>query len=60
MRKTSLKAVRLNKSLKEVFTEENNKLKILNNNEIDNALNPDNYLGVTEKIIDRAIKKLDR
>ena len=60
MRKTSLKAVRLNKSLKEVFTEENNKLKILNNNEIDNALNPDNYLGVTEKIIDRVIKKLDR
>jgi len=60
MRKTSLKAVRLNKSLKEVFTEENNKLKILNNNEIDNALNPDNYLGVTEKIIDRIIKKLDR
>ena len=60
MRKTSLKAVRLNKSLKEVFTEENNKLKILNNNEIDNALNPDNYLGVTEKIIERVIKKLDR
>ena len=60
MRKTSLKAVRLNKSLKEVFTEENNKLKILNNNEIDNALNPENYLGVTEKIIDRVIKKLDR
>jgi adenylosuccinate lyase len=60
MRKTSLKAVRLNKSLKEVFTEENKKLKILNNNEIDNALNPDNYLGVTEKIIDRVVKKLDR
>jgi len=60
MRKTSLKAVRLNKTLKESFIEENKKLKILNDKEINHALNPDNYLGVTEKIIDRVIKKLDR
>lgn len=60
MRKTSLKAVKQNKSLKEMFIEENNKLKILTDDEIDNALNPNNYLGVTEKIIDRVIKKLDR
>jgi len=60
MRITSLKAVRLNKSLKEIFVKENKKLKILDNNEINNALDPDNYLGVTEKIIDRVIKKLDR
>lgn len=60
MRKTSLKAIRLDKSLKEIFIEENKKFKLLNNNEIDYALNPDNYLGVTEKIIDRVIKKLDR
>jgi adenylosuccinate lyase len=60
MRKTSLKAIKLDKSLKEIFIEENKKFKFLNNNEIDYALNPDNYLGVTEKIIDRVIKKLDR
>ncbi len=60
MRKISLKAVKLNKTLKEVFIEENKKLKLLNNNEIDFALNPDNYLGSTEKLIDRVIKKIDR
>ena len=60
MRKTSLKAVRLNKTLIESFIEENKKLKILNDKEINHALNPDNYLGETEKIIDRVIKKLDR
>ena len=60
MRKISLKAVKLEKPLKEVFIQENKKLKLLNNNEIEYALNPENYLGVTEKIIDRVIKKLDR
>jgi len=60
MRKISFKAVKLNKSLKEVFIEENKKLNLLTNEEIDFALNPYNYLGVTEKIIDRVIKKLDR
>ena len=60
MRKTSLKAVRLNISLKDSFIEENKKLNILNDKEIKHSLNPDNYLGVTEKIIDRVIKKLDR
>ncbi len=60
MRKISLKAVKLEKTLKEVFINENKKLKLLNNNEIEYALNPENYLGVTEKIIDRVIKKLDR
>ena len=60
MRKISLKAVKLEKPLKEVFIQENKKLKLLNNNEIEYALNPENYLGLTEKIIDRVIKKLDR
>jgi adenylosuccinate lyase len=50
----------MNKSLKEMFIEENKKLKVLTESEIIKALNPDNYLGVTEKIIDRVIKKLDR
>ena len=60
MRKTSLKAARENKTLKQTFTEENKKLKLLSEKEINNALKPENYLGVTDKIIDRVIKKLDR
>ena len=60
MRKTSLKAVKINKSLKEAFIEENKKLNLLSKKEIDDSLNPNNYLGVTEKLIDRVIKKLDR
>jgi adenylosuccinate lyase len=60
MRTTSLKAVAQNKTLKEVFKTENKKLKILTDKEIDYALNPKNYLGSTEKIIDKVIKKLNR
>ena len=50
----------MNKTLKEVFIAENKKLKLLSEKEIDYSLNPNNYLGVTEKLIDRVIKKLDR
>jgi len=60
MRKTSLKAAKQDKTLKEVFLDENKKLKILNEKEIDDALNPINYLGSSEKIIDKVLKKLDR
>jgi adenylosuccinate lyase len=60
MRKTSLSAAAQNKTLKEVFSQENKKLKLLTENEVDNALEPKNYLGATEKIIDRVIKKLER
>ncbi len=60
MRKTALKAVEKNKTLKEVFLEENKKLKLLTVDEIDYALNPSNYLGASEKIVERVIKKLDR
>jgi adenylosuccinate lyase len=60
MRKTALKAVEKNKSLKEIFLEENKKLKLLNDKEIDDALNPNNYLGATYEIVDRVVKKLGR
>ena len=60
MRKTSLKAVQKNKSLKEIFLEENKKSKLLTKKEIDSALKPENYLGATDKIIDKVIKKLER
>ena len=58
MRKTSLKAVQKNISLKEAFIEENKKLKLLNEKEINDALKPENYLGAAEKIIERVIKKI--
>ena len=60
MRKTSLKALKEGKTLKEVFITENKKLKILSDKEINNALDPYNYLGSTEEIINRVIKKLSR
>ncbi len=60
MRKTSLKAAEEEKTLKEVFIIENKKLKLLSEKEINYALNPENYLGVTDEIIDRVVKKLKR
>ncbi|MEA2055363.1 MAG: adenylosuccinate lyase [Candidatus Thermoplasmatota archaeon] len=60
MRKTSLKATKEGKSLKEVFIDVNKKMKLLSEKEINAALNPKNYIGVTEKIIDKVIKKLER
>jgi adenylosuccinate lyase len=60
MRKTSLKAVQKNKSLKEVFIEKNKGLKLLTDKEINDALKPENYLGASEKIVEKVIKKLER
>jgi adenylosuccinate lyase len=60
MRKTSLNAVKQNKTLKEVFISENKKLKILTEKEINDSLEPENYLGATKKIIEKVIKKLER
>ncbi len=60
MRKTALKAASQDKILKEVFLRENKKLKLLTEKEINYALKPENYLGATEQIIGRVIKKLER
>ena len=60
MRKTALKAAKENKTLKETFVQENKKLKLLSDEEIDDALNPSNYLGASEKIIEKVVKKLER
>ena len=60
MRKTALRAVEENKTLKEVFLEENEKSKLLTSKEVDDALNPNNYLGASEKIVERVVKKLER
>ncbi|HEC89031.1 MAG TPA: adenylosuccinate lyase, partial [Thermoplasmatales archaeon] len=58
MRRVSLKAAEEDKSLKEVFLREYKDL--LTEEEVDYALNPEDYLGATEEIIDRVIKKLER
>lgn len=58
MRRISLKAVEENKNLREVFLREYKDL--LSEEEVDYALNPENYLGVTDEIIERVIKKLER
>jgi len=60
MRKTSLKASKENKTLKEVFLKENKKLKLLSEKEINYAMNPENYLGSTYEIVDKVVKKLER
>ena len=60
MRKTALKAAKENKSLKEIFTQENKNLKLLSDKEINDSLKPENYLGATEKIIDKVVKKIER
>jgi adenylosuccinate lyase len=60
MRKASLKAAKENKTLKEVFTQENKKLKVLSEKEINDSLNPKNYLGAAEKIVEKVVKRLER
>jgi adenylosuccinate lyase len=58
LRRLSLKAIKEDRSLKEVFEEENERLRLLTKREIEEALDPMNYLGATEEIIDRAIRKI--
>ena len=58
MRNISINALNQDKELKEVFLKENKKLRILTSKEVEDALNPKNYLGVSEKIIERVLKKL--
>ena len=60
MRNISIKALNQDKELKEVFLKENKKLRILTSKEVEDALNPKNYLGVSEKIIERVLRKLER
>ncbi len=60
MRTLSLQAAKQNKTLKEVFVIENEKKKLLSAKEIEKALDPKQYLGATEQIVDRVITKLER
>lgn len=60
MRKTALLAVQENKTLKDMFLSDKNNLKLVSKKEVEHALNPENYLGATDQIIERVIKKLER
>jgi len=60
MRKTAIQAVQENSSLKDMFLSDKNNLKLISKEEIEYALNPENYLGATDQIIERVIKKLER
>ena len=60
MRKISLRAISEHKSLKQMVLENMENSNILTPTEIENALNPSNYLGATDEIIDRVLKKLER
>ncbi len=60
MRKTALEAAAEQRTLKDVFQEVNKKKQLLNQKDIDHALDPEQYLGATDEIINRVIKKLER
>jgi len=60
MRKTALQAIQEQKSLKEMILENLKDSSLITSSEIDNALDPNNYLGATDEIISRVMKKLER
>ncbi|MFW6121171.1 MAG: adenylosuccinate lyase [Petrotogales bacterium] len=60
VRKCSIKASLKNKDLLTVLLEDKNVTKLLRKNELEEVINPRNYLGASEKIVDNIIKKLTR
>jgi adenylosuccinate lyase len=60
MRTCSLKAASENKQLLSVLIENPRIVKILKKKELEDAMNPRNYLGVSDKIVDQVVKKLTR
>ena len=60
MRTISLEAISQRKTLNEMFLEKTKNKPILSKKEVDDALDPRKYLGATDQIIDRVIKKLER
>jgi adenylosuccinate lyase len=59
-RTCSLKAVHDNKQLLSVLLENPKVAKLLKKKELEEVMNPRNYLGVSDKIIDQVVKKLTR
>ncbi|PNX47411.1 MAG: adenylosuccinate lyase [Thermoplasmata archaeon M11B2D] len=60
LRTCSLKAVRENKQLLSVLLENPKVTKLLKKKELEEVMNPRNYLGVSDKIVDHVVKKLTR
>ena len=60
VRTCSLKAVSDNKQLLSVLLENPKVTKLLKKKELEEVMNPRNYLGVSDKIVDQVVKKLTR
>ncbi len=60
MRTISLEAASQRITLKEMFLERTKDNPILTKKEVDDRLNPENYLGATDQIIERVLKRLER
>jgi len=60
VRMCSMKAVSSERHLLSVLLENPQVAKILKRKELEDAMNPRNYLGVSDKIIDQVVKKLTR
>jgi adenylosuccinate lyase len=60
VRTCSLKAVSDDKQLLTVLLENPKVIKLLKKKELEDVMNPRNYLGVSDKIVDHVIKKLTR
>jgi adenylosuccinate lyase len=60
VRKCAIKAYTENKDLLSVLMDEKSVSKLLSKDELKEVMNPKNYLGVSEKIVDNIVKKLTR
>ncbi|UCD13970.1 MAG: adenylosuccinate lyase [Thermoplasmatales archaeon] len=60
VRKCSIKASSMDKDLLTVLLEDKNISKLLKKNELEEVMNPKNYLGASENIINNIVKKLTR
>jgi adenylosuccinate lyase len=60
VRTCSLKAISDNKQLLSVLLENPKVTKLLKKKELEEVMNPRNYLGVSDKIVDQVVKKLTR
>ena len=60
VRTCSLKAVSDDKQLLSVLLENPKVVKLLKKKELEDVMNPRNYLGVSDKIVDQVVKKLTR
>jgi adenylosuccinate lyase len=60
MRTCSLKAISENKQLLSMLLENPKVTKLLKKKELEDVMNPRNYLGVSDKIVDQVVRKLSR